>query len=399
MKLNYRTAAWDAYGQHSTEFFMGEAKRLLDSHNPATPMFLYFAHQEIHAPLEDPLESHSRMACTGENVTSPIGAGATAGRHTLCTMASNVDAAIGTFVDLLKGKGMWESTLLWLTTDNGGMTYGIEADGAPPIAVSTSSNWPLRGGKGTLFEGGVRGVSFVSGGLLPDAARGKTRTELIQHVDIPATMAKLAGAEWSRGTPDGLDVWETIVTGAPSKRTEVPINVDTCVGITGGPPCSRNTKYNALISSNWKLIEANWYPVLCPNTTWCTGAGLYDGWWTNDPYTHITYNATTQGAMRVRGLDKGGLWLFDLKADPNEAWNVAAFNPDVVEAMRTRLMVLADVKNGYRNPQINLPHLRAFPGLHNGTWAPFRKLGEKLPPLPADYIDAATASLSTSHWD
>jgi hypothetical protein len=36
--------------------------------------------------------------------------------------------------------------------------------------------------------------------------------------------------------------------------------VDTCVGVTGGPPCAvRESKYNALISSNWKLIEANWH--------------------------------------------------------------------------------------------------------------------------------------------
>merc|ERR1719473_922029 len=104
-------------------------------------------------------------------------------------MASAVDTDIGQLVGMLRAKGMWENTLLWLTTDNGGMTHGVKADGVG--AWSASSNWPLRGGKATLFEGGVRGVSFVSGGLLPAAARGTTRTGLMQHVDIPATMAKL----------------------------------------------------------------------------------------------------------------------------------------------------------------------------------------------------------------
>ena len=70
-------------------------------------------------------------------------------------------------------------------------------------ALSVSSNWPLRAGKATLFEGGVRGVSFVAGGYLPDAARGKTRSELMQHVDIPATMARLAGVEWTLVTRPG----------------------------------------------------------------------------------------------------------------------------------------------------------------------------------------------------
>eukprot|EP00966_Prymnesium_polylepis_P183299 4247991-Prymnesium_polylepis.1 len=220
-----KTAMWDAYGTHNTKTFMDEAKRVLDNHDASTPLFMYFAHQEIHAPLEQPPEgSASRRACAGFNVTSPIGPDATADRHTLCTMVSNVDSAIGSFVQMLKAKGMWENTVLWLTTDNGGMTYGVKADSAQPVAISSSSNWPLRGGKATLFEGGVRGISFVAGGFLPDAARGTTRSELMQHVDIPTTMAKLAGAEWTRGTPDGLDVWDTIVSGAPSKRTEVPIN-------------------------------------------------------------------------------------------------------------------------------------------------------------------------------
>lgn len=238
-----KTAAWDAVGRHNTDVFMDEAKRVLDNHDPSDPLFMYFAHQEVHAPLEEPPDSRSHQQCANQTVPSPIGPNVTAGRHTLCTMASNVDTAVGTFVDMLKAKGMWENTLLWLTTDNGGMTYGIAADGAPPIAVSVSSNWPLRSGKATLFEGGVRGTSFVSGGFLPDAARGKTRTELLQHVDIPATMVKLAGAKWTIGTPDGLDVWDTIVSGAPSNRTEVPLNVDTCVGATGGPPCTKDTKY------------------------------------------------------------------------------------------------------------------------------------------------------------
>jgi len=390
-----QTAAWDAYGTHSTTYFMDEAKRVLDSHDPAEPMFMYFAHQEVHAPLEEPPDGASKTACAGEDVPSPIGKEATAGRHTLCTMASNLDSAVGTFVGWLKDKGMWENTILWLTTDNGGMTYGVKADGLPAIGVSVSSNWPLRAGKATLFEGGVRGVSLVAGGLLPATARGATRTELMQHVDIPVTMAKLAGATWSAGTPDGLDIWDAVVSGAPSKRTEVPVNVDTCVG----PPCAQDSKYNALISANWKLIEANWYPPLCPNATWCTGAGLYDGWWTNDPYTRVAYNASG-AAVPVSHLAKGGLWLFDLATDPSEERNVAAANPAVVATMRARLAALADPENGYRDPQLNVPHPRARPGHHNGTWAPFAKLGEELPPLTVEEVAALAEAASTGPaWD
>ena len=44
-----KTVAWDANGKHSTSFFMEEAQRVLDSRDASTPMFMYFAHQEIHA--------------------------------------------------------------------------------------------------------------------------------------------------------------------------------------------------------------------------------------------------------------------------------------------------------------------------------------------------------------
>jgi len=163
----------------------------------------------VHAPLEEtPSADPSQAVCAGApKAPSPIGDEVTAFRHSLCTMASDMDASIGAITATLEAKGMWEHTLLWLTGDNGGMTYGAAALGLPPIAVGASSNWPLRGGKATLFEGGVRVASFVSGGMLPQAARGTTMDGLIQHVDIPSTMAKLAGAEWTLGTPDGLNMW------------------------------------------------------------------------------------------------------------------------------------------------------------------------------------------------
>ena len=77
-------------------------------------------------PLEEPTDPKAIAACKNNNVESPLGEEITKGRHSLCTMASNVDTAIGEFVDMLKAKGMWDNTILWLTTDNGGMTSGVK---------------------------------------------------------------------------------------------------------------------------------------------------------------------------------------------------------------------------------------------------------------------------------
>ena len=252
-----KTAAWDWKGKHTTGFYMAEAKRVLDNHDASDPLFMYFAHQLIHNPHEQPPDAASKAACATENASSPIGEWATTARYTLCTMASEVDTAVGEFVQMLEAKGMWDDTILWVTTDNGGMTTGPRYDEADVSrAWSTASNFPLRGGKTTLFEGGVRGASFVTGGtnVFPASARGQTRQgneHLMQHVDVPATMAKLAGGKWGDNTPvDGMDIWDAVTKGSPSNRDEVPVNVDTCVGFTGGWPCGKNKMSNALISKD-----------------------------------------------------------------------------------------------------------------------------------------------------
>merc|ERR1711977_355568 len=115
-----------------------------------------------------------------------------------------MDQSVGEVVQLLKTHGMWENTLLWVISDNGGMTHW--GDGFP---ASASSNWPLRGDKTTLFEGGVRSPAWVFGGALPVKARGTRRSELLHAVDILPTMAGLAGLTSSDLPKDlsGEDMW------------------------------------------------------------------------------------------------------------------------------------------------------------------------------------------------
>eukprot|EP00611_Tribonema_gayanum_P011642 TRINITY_DN21956_c0_g1_i1.p1 TRINITY_DN21956_c0_g1~~TRINITY_DN21956_c0_g1_i1.p1 ORF type:complete len:109 (+),score=31.51 TRINITY_DN21956_c0_g1_i1:267-593(+) len=80
---------------------------------------------------------------------------------------------------------MWASTLVVVTSDNGGPT--AFADGA--------SNYPLRGGKYGNFEGGVRVNAVVSGGYLPKAQRGAVATGLIGIEDWYSTFCALAGQD------------------------------------------------------------------------------------------------------------------------------------------------------------------------------------------------------------
>merc|ERR1712232_352738 len=126
-----------------------------------------------------------------------------------------------------------------------------------------ASNYPLRGGKYSLFEGGIRSNSFVSGGFLPKAVRGTTSHGLMHITDWYATYCRLAGVDpadpvgEAAGVPpvDALDVWPMISgVNSTSPREELFME-DHC-----------------LIIGDWKLITgkvkgASWAGPTYPNAS------------------------------------------------------------------------------------------------------------------------------------
>lgn len=78
-------------------------------------------------------------------------------------MVSALDESVRQIVTTLKKKGLYDNSIIIFTTDNGAAAGGLDA--------SAGSNYPLRGAKNTLWEGGVRGVGFVHSPLLKK--RGK----------------------------------------------------------------------------------------------------------------------------------------------------------------------------------------------------------------------------------
>ncbi|XP_071099227.1 arylsulfatase B-like [Haliotis cracherodii] len=180
--------------------FAHKAVDIIHQHDVSQPLFMYLPYQNVHAPIEVP-EKYFNMY---PNVINR-------GRRTFSGTMSALDEAVGNVTKAPKEKGSFENTLILFTTDNGG-----------PLG-NNANNWPLRGGKHTIWEGGTRGTSFMYGTGLK-----KTKTTyngMIHAVDWNPTLVSAAG-----GTPeasiDGTTHWESIRNGLPSSRTEFIYNLD-----------------------------------------------------------------------------------------------------------------------------------------------------------------------------
>ena len=141
-----------------------------------TPLFLYYAPQNIH---RDPVVGYVAPA---EYVALCSDEGDEQLRHR-CALTVMLDEVVGQTVCKLHEVGMARQTLMVVASDNGG------------VATVDGSNTPLRGANGALLEGGVRSTALVysaSAALVPAAARGSEYGGLVHVTDWFATLLRLA---------------------------------------------------------------------------------------------------------------------------------------------------------------------------------------------------------------
>lgn len=219
-----------------TQLIGAEAVKLIDSHDPKVPLFLYLTFTAPHAPYQAPKEYLDKY----KSITDPA-------RRAYAAMITAMDDEIGRVVTALNKRKMRDNTLIVFQSDNGG-PRSAKFTGEVDMSKSTipADNGPYRDGKGSLYEGGTRVVALAN---WPGRIKAGTMVnQPIHMVDMYTTLAGIAGAPLGKSKPlDGLDVWPTIAEGKPSPRDEVVYNI--------GPFLA------AVRQGDWKLV---WQTALPP---------------------------------------------------------------------------------------------------------------------------------------
>ena len=160
-----------------TRRYTDEALAFIES-NKDRPFFLYMPHTAVHHPL------HPCEGFRGKSRNGDYG-----------DWVEEVDWSVGKVLEALRKNGLEQNTLVIFTSDNG--------------ATKSGSNAPLRGFKGTTWEGGMRVPAIASWpGKIPPAS---TSSAVAGLIDLLPTFAALAGGKPSgKNKIDGVDIWPVL---------------------------------------------------------------------------------------------------------------------------------------------------------------------------------------------
>lgn len=294
-----------------------------------SPFFMYVALQSMHAPQQVPSKYSDMYPKHFKDFQIMNG------------MASISDEVLGNLTSALKERGMWTNTLIILTSDNGGPA-GQASSG------HSGNNFPLRGGKTNLFEGGVRVAAALGGGFLPAPARGVKLDGYMHAADWYPTVCGLAGIDAADPNPkatevpdiDGFDLWPYISGEvSESPRTEIMLASEERSG--GG---------GAIISGPYKLI---------------TGVQSY-GFWTSPNYP----NASTDHS-KERTVDCGAGCLFNIIQDPSEYTDLAAAMPQKLAEMQALWKKRNATKYWPQKLKLDAQKCKAYAAAHGNFLGPY----------------------------
>jgi len=224
---------------HSDLFVANRARDLILSAKDKDPLFLFLSWATPHTPVIAPRRYYlSRLRST-----PTIGRDASLNRRCPVSrrlaqlgMVGLLDESHRIVIEALDRVSRFDSTIFIFASDNGGNTprrvinrkksRGI----LPPITCNGGSNYPLRGGKFTWWEGGIRVTAFIASvDHIHSSRRGATYPGLISGNDLVATLIAAAGNESVAGVDkDSVNHWPALSGEDSSQittRSELPLQV------------------------------------------------------------------------------------------------------------------------------------------------------------------------------
>jgi arylsulfatase A-like enzyme len=337
-------------------------EHIIDHHNIDEPLFLFYAPHVAHCPLQVPKEyldkfdfmqndeNHCEVKTSNVLPSGQVQPPIIKCRKQYRAMIHLLDDMIGSITQRLKDRDMWDNLLIVFTSDNGG-PIRLEESGA--------TNFPLRGGKYSPWEGGVRAAAFVSGGYVPKDRRGKVLNEPIHISDWYKTLAAIGGndnVEDDLAARSGLPPVDAVnvapllmgqVTQSP--RVEIPLSKQ------------------ALLIGRYKLI-------------W--GDNIEGAGWSGPNYPDTN---STRYDVELKAVNCSNGCLFDVLRDPGEHVDLAPKETARLSWMKYRLTQLRE--NFFENddrgvdscpPDIDIPcACWAAVNYYGGFFGPYQEVDEK----------------------
>jgi arylsulfatase A-like enzyme len=237
-----KAARW--VDEDMADVLTGKAIEFIRQHRDR-PFFLYFATHDIHVPRVP----HARFQ--GATDMGPRG-----------DAIAEFDWCVGQVTNTLAELGLADNTLLILTSDNGAVLNDGYVDDAAERVGDHRPSGPLRGGKGSLFEGGTR-VPFIV--RWPARIQANTSKALLCQIDLLASLAALVGEKFDDArAPDTINLLPALLGESETGR-EVLIEQGAALALrkgqwkyiapSGGAPMNRNTRTETGASTQPQLYN------------------------------------------------------------------------------------------------------------------------------------------------
>ena len=232
----YPNLVQEKEGEYLTDRLTDEAISFINR-STDKPFFLHLAYYTVHTPIqgkEDKIARFKAKTSTKKGQDNAIYA----------AMISSLDDNIGKLIKNLQDKKMLENTLILFCSDNGGVW-------------KISKQWPLRAGKGSYYEGGIKEPLIIS--WKGQIKEGQSIPTPVTGLDFFPTFLATAGAEKPKGkTLDGSNILP--LTQGENILANRPLYWHFPIYLQGGNPDCQDTIFrtrpgSAIRVGNWKLIE------------------------------------------------------------------------------------------------------------------------------------------------